>query len=105
MLINVAPSAHIEKMTANSLRYGQLFAGSKRPSGGGGGGSRAAPAARALGGSAVAARPAAVAMELRAIYATHAPEKSDADVKRILASFAGREAELLSKVKAKYHVR
>jgi hypothetical protein len=98
MLINVAPSVHIEKMTANSLRYGQLFAGSKRPPGGGGTGS---------GGARAAARqaPATVGIvaELRALYADRAPGKSDADVNRIIASFVGREAELLAKVKAKYN--
>ena len=40
--------------------------------------------------------------ELRQIYAEHVPEKDGAEVGKIIAKFAGREKELLGKVKAKY---
>jgi hypothetical protein len=112
MLVNCAQLAQLEKKTVNSLRYGQLYAA------GGGSRSKPRPAAVAGGGAAskskakVAAKikaaspPApcdpAVLAELRQIYAVHVPDKTPADVEAILAKFAGREAELLGKVKVKY---
>ena len=45
---------------------------------------------------------AAVLAELCEIYAEHVPEKTPSEVGAILAKFAGREQELLRKVKAKY---
>ena len=51
--------------------------------------------------SAVPCDPAVLAA-LRAIYAEHVPEKTSSDVEAILGRFAGREAVLLRKVRAKY---
>lgn len=45
---------------------------------------------------------AALVAELCEIYAEHVPDKTPAEVGAILARFAGREQELLLKVKAKY---
>ena len=45
---------------------------------------------------------AAMVAELCEIYAAHVPDKTPAEVGAILAKFAGREEELLTKVKAKY---
>ena len=43
-----------------------------------------------------------VVAEIRRIYAAHCPAKSAHDVEKILGRFAGREAELLKKARAKY---
>eukprot|EP01047_Picozoa_sp_COSAG01_P054083 COSAG01_NODE_5867_length_3982_cov_7.929178_6_plen_319_part_00 len=63
----------------------------------------AAAAPKALCGPTAPADPRVVAeiAEIRQIYSTHSP-KSDEDVARILASFRGREAQLLQKVRKKY---
>jgi hypothetical protein len=62
-----------------------------------------APPRGVVGCAAAPQRPCdpAVREALRAIYAEHT-EKTGADVDEILARFAGREAGLLVKVKAKY---
>eukprot|EP00415_Alexandrium_ostenfeldii_P004311 UN4311 len=126
MLVNVSPASNLERMTTNALRYGQLFAAGRK----GGGGAAAAAAAAAV---TAATKPSALSSaagvvkpwmkekkvvseetpvealpamleELRALYAKHCPEKSADEVDVILLRFAGREAELLAKVKAKYSV-
>ena len=40
--------------------------------------------------------------ELRSIYRQHVPEKSVSDVEAILQKFAGKEEDLLAKVRRKY---
>ena len=101
MLLAVSPADHIERMTVNTLRYGQILAAR---------GNKKAAARAAAGGSRVRLRsklggaPASpeVLEELQAIYAEHCPEKSAADVAAILERFKGREAKLLHKVRQKY---
>lgn len=115
MLVNISPAAELQKGTVNALRYGQLYAGGGgRGSGGGkvilgkgsGGdasakGGSSKPWQRGKPPSAVPCDPAVLAA-LRAIYAEHVPEKTSSDVEAILGRFAGREAVLLRKVRAKY---
>lgn len=111
-----SPAAELQKGTVNALRYGQLYAG------GGGRSAKAATLGKGSGGGGASAsgggskpwqrrgsksKPTApcdpaVLAELRAIYAEHVPEKSAAEVEVILRKFAGREATLLGKVRAKY---
>jgi hypothetical protein len=114
MLVNISPAAELQKGTVNALRYGQLYAGGGRGSAGGkvilgkgsGGdasakGGSSKPWQRGKPPSAVPCDPAVLAA-LRAIYAEHVPEKTSSDVEAILERFAGREAVLLRKVRAKY---
>ena len=111
-----SPAAELQKGTVNALRYGQLYAG------GGGRSAKAATLGKGSGGGGASASGGgskpwqrrgskskltapcdpAVLAELRAIYAEHVPEKSAAEVEVILRKFAGREATLLGKVRAKY---
>ena len=76
----------------------------------GGGGSRGGPsrgggrrglAGTAAEGEASSWRAAELAAEIKELIARHAPEKLDG-VPALLKKHAGREAELLQKVKAKY---
>merc|ERR1711924_226187 len=96
MVVNVSPAGGLEKMTVNTLRYGQMYAS---------GGGKATSSVRGK----VAARPRTatgkannaaqeqdvsvteVRAELERIYAKYCPEKSMEDVARIIAKFAGRE--------------
>lgn len=109
MLVNVSPAAALEKMTMNSLRYGQMYA-------------VATPGrtSRAKGTAAVVRKPSGpvggvafpeepvdpdVRAELLRIYNDRCPEKSFADVEAILNKFAGRPSglqALLHKVREKY---
>jgi hypothetical protein len=132
MLVNCAMLAQLEKKTVNSLRYGQLYAtgsvgasrrkpaaaklgGNSIPAGpaeprprsaaGVRGGAAAASKSKAKVAAKVAAddqADAAVLAQLIEIYAEHVPDKTPTEVGEILAKFAGREHELLRKVKAKY---
>jgi len=102
MLVNVAPPAHLEKKTVNSLRYGQLYAAvaGSAPSKPGSARKPWAPPPPREG-----CEPDLAAQGvLRELYRVNAPEKTAEDVERILRSFCGREAELLEKVNAKYGV-
>lgn len=109
MLVNVSPAALLEKMTMNSLRYGQMYASvapgkATRPSG------AAAVSRKHSGpGSAVLLPDVPVDPEVRVellrIYGEKCPEKSPADVEAILSKFASRRGglqELLLKVREKY---
>ena len=58
-------------------------------------------AQRAAGGE-VPAHVLEAHQELFRIYSEHCPEKSEADVSKIIGKFAGREEELLIKVRRKY---
>eukprot|EP00656_Telonema_subtile_P011446 TRINITY_DN15674_c0_g1_i3.p1 TRINITY_DN15674_c0_g1~~TRINITY_DN15674_c0_g1_i3.p1 ORF type:complete len:635 (+),score=156.09 TRINITY_DN15674_c0_g1_i3:113-2017(+) len=103
MLVNVSPDAQLEKMTLNTLRYGQMYADAntnptkKRT---------VKKAAGAPKGSRAAAPGAVCAPEVRAelleIYENHCPEKTREQVESILSKFGGRETELLEKARAKY---
>ena len=101
MLVNISPAAALERPTLNSLRYGQVVtatasATKKKRAGGGGGARKKKPPLRA--------KPCdpAVLDALRKVYAEHVPEKTAEAVDVIIEKFAGREAELLGKVRAKY---
>ena len=113
MLVNISPAAELQKGTANALRYGQMYAGGRRggaeksmlgKSGGASAAGGSKPWQRGKRRAAAAAAPSdpAVLAALRAIYAEHVPEKTAEEVEEILARFAGREAVLLKKVRAKY---
>jgi hypothetical protein len=106
MLVNVSPNAQLEKMTLNSLRYGQMYAdGStdkgKYPtrvrqevaSGKGAGKGR---------GGFAAMDPDEAKVVLMEIYKTWCPEKTEEDVDTLLAKFVGRERTLIQKVRKKY---
>jgi hypothetical protein len=101
MMVNIAPCSHLEKMTLNTLRYGQMFASST------------SSASRASGSTARTQRTHShiqkssrqkehAREELLRIYSEHCPTKSSAEVECILLKFAGRETALLCKVRAKY---
>lgn len=100
MLVNISPAAALERPTLNSLRYGQVVtataSATKKKRAGGGGARKKKPPLRA--------KPCdpAVLDALRKVYAEHAPEKTAEAVDVIIERFAGREAELLGKVRAKY---
>ena len=104
MLLAVAPSRHLEHMTVNTLRYGQLLASrstskqvsaSRNQKGVTGASSRARSKAQHAAATEAKA-------ELRRIYATHCPEKTESEVNAIIARFQGRETLLLAKVRKKY---
>lgn len=108
MLVNVSPAANLEKMTLNTLRYGQMYAsGSNGYKAAVKSGGYAKPKASFTRPSAGKLRSAPcdpmIKKELINIYRKHCPEKSEADVDSIIAKFVGREA-LLCKVKAKYEM-
>ena len=107
MLVNVSPNAQLEKMTLNSLRYGQMYA----DAGSQGEGQCPAKARRevAPGKGAGKGRSCFAAMDpneakvvLMGIYETHCPEKTEEDVGTLLAKFVGREKTLIQKVRKKY---
>jgi len=107
MLVNVSPNAQLEKMTLNSLRYGQMYA----DAGSQGEGQCPAKARRevASGKGAGKGRSCFAAMDpneakvvLMGIYETHCPEKTEEDVGTLLAKFVGREKTLIQKVRKKY---
>ena len=121
MLVNVSPAAELERMTLNSLRYGQMYAtgaaGGKKAKAattkgatrGGGAPKPWERKGRGKGEGSSTGAPAtpqpcalAVLAALRAVYREHAPAKSAEDVEAILRKFEGREEWLLGKVKAKY---
>ena len=107
MLVNISPAAELQKGTINALRYGQLYAGGRS-----GGASKAVLGKGASGGTrAGGPKPwqrapcdPAILAALRAIYTEHVPEKTVEEVEAILKRFAGKEAVLLGKVRAKYGV-
>ena len=104
MLLSVAPSRHLEHMTVNTLRYGQLLASR----------SSRKQASTSRNKKIVAGAPSRVRRkakhnsaldlqaELRRIYSAHCPEKTQSQVDAILARFEGRETLLLAKVRKKY---
>ena len=98
MVATVSPSDHIEHMTLNTLRYGQMFA-QRAQRGGAKGATQFAFAKKRSDGK--AADPKVVA-EIRSIYAEFCPDKSEAEVDAILSKFAGKEIMLLGKVRNKY---
>jgi len=105
MLLNVSPADHIERMTINTLRYGQILASrgaSKKKT--------SQVKSRAKPQLCQPPQPCKVHQlfdpkireELLHIYQEHCPEKSEQDVQVILGRFVGREAELLQKAREKY---
>merc|ERR1712232_582663 len=122
MLVNVSPAGSIEKRTINSLRYGQMFAGTSA----GGVGVAVGGTCNVVSGSSKRAVQKMVAKEnnpqgshvpvsalskeelqritldIQDVYKQHCPEKTEAEVNEILVKFKGREKELLSKVRSKY---
>jgi len=105
MLLNVSPADHIERMTINTLRYGQILASRSA--------SKKTKSPVNLGAKlqlCQAHQPCEVLQtcdpkirkELLHIYQEHCPEKSEQEVLVILNRFAGREAELLQKARQKY---
>ena len=108
MLLAVAPSSHIERMTVNTLRYGQILASR--------GNRKKLPISRNKkdttglrvsfrGRHKVSSLTKEVLEEVRRIYSEHCPEKTEDDVNTILARFQGRETMLLAKVKKKYSIK
>ena len=111
MLVNVSPNAQLEKMTLNSLRYGQMYVDASTPSQGEG--SKGKHPARVhqevLGKAAGKGQGGFASMDpdeargvLMGIYKTHCPEKTEQDVGALLAKFVGRERTLIQKVRNKY---
>jgi len=105
MLLNVSPADHIERMTINTLRYGQILASrgaSKKKTSQVQ--SRASPQVCRAPQRCKFLQPCdpTIHEELLRIYHQHCPEKSEQEVQVILSRFAGREAELLQKVRDKY---
>lgn len=103
MIVNVSPAARFEAMTINGLRYGQMFGGGNSAAGPGANEKSRGPRASAkpLGKAAAFTgkqRDSKVREELLSIYREHS-DKSAADVENILSKFAGREEELLLKVR------
>jgi len=102
MLVNVSPVERLEKMTLNSLRYGQLFAEGAAESAVG----RPAPVAKRLAANRTVQKNTPCAPEVREevqrIYREQCPEKTVEELEAILVKFSGREEELLRKVREKY---
>ena len=101
MLLCVSPADHIERMTIDTLRYGQILASradNKKKLG-----TRTATLAKRAKPAGPPAPPEMLA-EIRSIYATHCPEKTAEEVETILTKFKGREAGLLTKAREKYAV-
>jgi hypothetical protein len=99
MLVNISPAAALERPTLNSLRYGQVVTAASAPKNKRAGVRK--PAGKPPAKSAGPCEPV-VLEALRKIYAQHVPEKTAEEVEAILGKFAGREVELLGKVRAKY---
>jgi hypothetical protein len=107
MLVNVSPAESLEKMTLNTLRYGQMFATAGKECGAA---KKSDAAAEMIGNFKLAGPYAApvrscnleIREELLSLYREHCPAKSETEVKAILQRFAGRETELLEKARAKY---
>lgn len=107
MLVNVSPAAALEKMTINSLRYGQMYASAPGRTSR----ARGSPAVlRKLGSPGDVDFPKepvdpGVRAEILKIYNEKCPEKSIEDIEGILSTFAGRRGGLqglLLKVREKY---
>jgi hypothetical protein len=131
MVVNVSPNARLGRATLNSLRYGQMYAGAGAGGGGKSKGStysrgkgkypervrREVSSGKGAGGGAgtgtserggfgfAAMDPDEAKAVLVEIYRkAHCPDKTEEDVSRLLAKFAGRERTLIQKVRGKYGV-
>jgi hypothetical protein len=130
LLVNISPSAALERGTLNALRYGQVHAytasaaGGKRASklrgeiaaaaeaaerGDGDGktaGTAGTPPSKSkpwrTKGGASKMDPAVAKKQLMGIYKIHCPEKTEADVDMLLSKCVGRERILIKKVRVKY---
>jgi hypothetical protein len=128
MIVNVAPTAALERSTLNTLRYGQMYAYAATNKGRPMTSRRASKlrdqvaaagvdtereeqenrptsrpmTSRRMKGKASAMDPAVAKQQLMAIYKQHCPEKTEADVDMLLSKCVGRERILLKKVRVKY---
>mmetsp|Transcript_78612 Transcript_78612/g.155723 ORF Transcript_78612/g.155723 Transcript_78612/m.155723 type:complete len:148 (+) Transcript_78612:3-446(+) len=108
MLVNVSPAASIEKRTINSLRYGQIFAGTGAVVADANCSRNITKENRFFRVSNASTPPLSkeelqrVTSDIQDIYKQHCPERTEAEVNEVLVKFKGREKELLSKIRFKY---